>query len=69
MRGGGSVPLQSHASIRGGKERWGDDEEYIMNSSKESLTKQEEVDDWALGRIMVKKDVNITTGERAVGSM
>lgn len=64
MRGGGSVPLQSHASIRGGKERWNDDEEYIMNSSKESLTKPQEVDDWALGRIMVKKDVNITTGER-----
>lgn len=57
MRGGGSVPLQSHASIRGGKERWVDDEDYIMNSSKESLTKPEEVDDWARGRIMVKKDV------------
>lgn len=57
MRGGGSVPLQSHASIRGGKERWGDDDEFAMNDSKESLTKTKEVDDWALGRIMVKKDV------------
>ena len=35
-----------------------DDEEYIMNDSKESLTKKpEEEDDWAMGRIMVKKDV------------
>ena len=39
MRGGGSVPLQSHASIRGGKERWGDDDEFMMNDRDRKSTR------------------------------
>ncbi len=54
-----SVPLQSHALIREGKERWNDDDFVDRGSSTQSLTGDTKADGgmWATQRITVKKYV------------
>lgn len=65
-RKNGTIPLQSHATIRGGKDQWQDADYKDRGSSRESLTGESKADAgmWAMQRIHVKKDVTITSGER-----